>query len=346
MAENYLLLDSTGQSINSTLMNIHTALTTQNAKLDTQNANIAAWAGTLSSLTTGDKSSLVAAINWVLGQHTTHTNTSAMHDVYAYLDSVSNAENGAAIHNSLPRCKNLGSALTADQHARIADHTFKGLWVGDYIGKSITFTYTNSSDASATATAAHKFRFWDMDYWRNCGDTATTEGHILGGPDAVFFTNKMNDTNNTTGGYYNSKMVQTYLEGALNAFKALVGENHILTHRDLLTNATSNGYASGHAWYSTQIDLLNEPMVYGGYHAAAANTGTSTTSYAFRNTVGTQQLSLFRFCKNFSFIRANWYWLRDVASAGWFAGVSHDGNSSFSPASYASGGVRPFILLK
>ena len=119
--------ESTMVSMVNELIAIKTALTTQNSKLDTQNANIAAWAGSLSGLTTGDKTSLVAAINWLLANLNAHKNSTALHDVYALLDEASTADTGAGIHNSLYRGKNLGSGLTSDQLARVNDGTFKGL---------------------------------------------------------------------------------------------------------------------------------------------------------------------------------------------------------------------------
>lgn len=332
------------QSIAAAEQARNTTLAAMLAEMQRRSTDIQAWKDAVISLSTADKAALASAIYEVLGLNSSaQKSAQALPDIYAILDDNANAGNGAALHNSLPRCKNLGSALTADQHARIADRTFKGLWVGDYIEKSITFTYTNSSDASATATATHQFRFWDMNYWFRCGDTDLTVPHILGGSDNVFFTNKMNDTNVTTGGYPGSKMYTTYLAGALNAFKALVGENHILSYRNIFPNVITNGCATGYAWYTRQLDLMSEPMVYGGYHFRPGNTGTS--EYRLYE-IGTQQLSLFRHCKNFSFIRANWYWLRDVVSAAWFAGVSDRGYSSGSGASGAAGGVRPFILFK
>jgi hypothetical protein len=41
------------------------------------------------------------------------------------------------------------------------------------------------------------------------------------------------------------------------------------THRVLLANAVSNGASSGWAWYDSQIDLMNEHMVYGSWTADA-----------------------------------------------------------------------------
>ena len=332
------------QSIAAAEQARNTTLAAMLAEMQSRSTDIQAWKDAVISLSTADKAALASAIYEVLGlNNSAQKSAQALPDIYAILDDNANADNGAALHNSLPRCKNLGSALTADQHARIADKTFKGLWVGDYIQKQITFSYTNSSDASATATATHKGRFLDMNYWLRCGDVECTVSHIAMACDDVFFTNKMNDTDVTTGGYYNSKMKQTYLAGALNAFKALVGENHILTHKDLLSNAMADNQASGYAWYSTQIDLMSEPMVYGGFHHTPA---TKNGSRVYdRYTVGTQQLSLFRHCKNFSFIRANWYWLREVVSAAWFAYVSNYGYSNNSSASLAAGGVRPLILF-
>ena len=122
------------QGMASTLIEIRNALQAHNTAFST-------WAGNLSTLTTGEKTSLVAAINWLLTQLNTHKNSTALHDVYALLDEASTAETGSGIHNSLYRGKNLGSGLTSDQLARVNDGTFKGLWLGDYVSKSVTTNY-------------------------------------------------------------------------------------------------------------------------------------------------------------------------------------------------------------
>ncbi|MBR0075157.1 MAG: hypothetical protein IJP96_05345, partial [Synergistaceae bacterium] len=130
--QEYLLTDGTGQIIASAEQARNTTLAAMLTEMQSRSTDIQAWKDAVLSLSTADKTALASAIYEVLGlNNSAQKSAQALPDIYAILDDNANAENGAALHNSLPRCKNLGSALTADQHARIADKTFKGLWVGD-----------------------------------------------------------------------------------------------------------------------------------------------------------------------------------------------------------------------
>ena len=147
----------------------------------------------------------------------------------------------------------------------------------------------------------------------------------------------MNDTNVTTGSYYGSKMKTSGLANALATVKADFGADHILTHRILLANAVSNGTSSGWAWYDSQIDLMNEHMVYGSY----AWGGGAQNGYD----VGADksQLALFQARPDLIRNRENW-WLRDVQSATDFCYVTAGGAASAWVAA-GSLGVRPAFLI-
>ena len=156
-------------------------------------------------------------------------------------------------------------------------------------------------------------------------------------PDKSFYNGVMNDTNVTTGSYYGSKMKTSGLANALATVKADFGADHILTHRILLANAVSNGASSGWAWYDSQIDLMNEHMVYGSY----AWGGGAQNGYD----VGADksQLALFQARPDLITNRENW-WLRDVRSAAGFCVVTGDGYACDWDAS-GSIGVRPAFLI-
>ena len=112
------------------------------------------------------------------------------------------------------------------------------------------------------------------------------------------------------------------------------GAGHILSHRELLTNAVSNGSSSGWAWFDSTVDLMNEHMVYGSRAwGGGAHIG---------NDVGAEkgQLAGFRLRHDLEHSRAGWYWLRDVYSAAHFCAVNNRGYADDSGASYP-GGVRP-----
>ena len=156
-------------------------------------------------------------------------------------------------------------------------------------------------------------------------------------PDKSFYNGVMNDTNVTTGAYYGSKMKTSGLADALATVKADFGAGHILTHRIVLPNAVSNGASSGWAWHDSQIDLMNEKMVYGSH----AWGGGSQNGYD--TGIDKSQLALFQARPDLITNRDNW-WLRDVRSAPSFCGVANSGFAHPWNAS-TSLGVRPAFLI-
>lgn len=229
--------------------------------------------------------------------------------------------NNAAAYNAIYRDKNLGIQFTAEMSANIKNGTFKDLYCGDYLIINGT-----------------TYRFMDFDYLYKTGDTSLDTHHILVVPDAPMCSHVMNDTNTTEGGYVGSKMYKSGLDQALAKIKADFGEAHIVTYRNLLVNTVSNGAPSNWAWYSRQIDLMNEEMVY----------GTRAWSQASQNgfDTGTNKSQLAAFKHNHSLISScrSWYWLRAVRSSTNFCIVDGYGNVSSNGASY-SGGVRPCFLI-
>ena len=238
----------------------------------------------------------------------------------ARLNDIVGYDNAAA-HNSIYRGKNLGTQFTAEMSANIKNGTFKDLYCGDYLVINGT-----------------TYRFMDLDYLYKTGDTSLETHHILVVPDAPMYTHVMNDTNTTEGGYVGSKMYISGLDQALAKIKADFGEAHIVTYRNLLVNAVSNGIPSSWAWYSRQIDLMNEEMVY----------GTRAWSQASQNgyDTGSNKSQLAAFKHNHSLISScrSWYWLRAVCSSAGFCGVHSYGNVDLSSASNANG-VRPCFLI-
>ena len=227
----------------------------------------------------------------------------------------------AAAHNAIYRGKNLGTQFTAEMSANIKNGTFKDLYCGDYLVINGT-----------------TYRFMDLDYLYKTGNTSLETHHILVVPDAPMYNHVMNDTNTTEGGYVGSKMYTSGLDQALAKVKADFGEAHIVTYRNLLVNTVSNGVPRNWAWYSRQIDLMNEEMVY----------GTRAWSQATQNgyDTGANKSQLAAFKHNHSLISScrSWYWLRAVHSSTFFCLVYSNGNASPDGGSVA-GGVRPCFLI-
>ena len=136
----------------------------------------------------------------------------------------------------------------------------------------------------------------------------------------------------------------------LNPFKTIIKNDfetsHILKHRNHLQNAVSNGYESGGSWYDSEIELMNETMVYGSNIFKNCLNGSNIPN---NYTIDKSQLSLFRHRHDLTVAlndsgARQWYWLRDVVSASNFAAVGSFGTADGYPASY-SGGVRPAFLI-
>lgn len=238
--------------------------------------------------------------------------------LFAMLDAFIPKEQRRMIY----RGKNLGAVVTEEQKANIKNGTFKGFFLGDY-----------------WTIGSYTWRIVDFDYWYNCGDTAFTTPHLVIMPDKPLYNAQMNETNITTGGYTGSLMYTENLDQAKTLAASAFGDL-ILTHREYLTNAVTDGHASAGAWFDSTLDLPNEIMMYGCHVYAAMNNGTVIpTNY----TIGKTQLALFTVVPKLISNRAT-FWLRDVVSSADFAGVDAYGNTSSGNAS-SSCGVRPVFAI-
>ena len=238
--------------------------------------------------------------------------------LFAMLDAFIPKEQRRMIY----RGKNLGAVVTEEQKANIKNGTFKGFFLGDY-----------------WTIGSYTWRIVDFDYWYNCGDTAFTTPHLVIMPDKPLYNAQMNETNITTGGYTGSLMYTENLDQAKTLAASAFGDL-ILTHREYLTNAVTDGHASAGAWFDSTLDLPNEIMMYGCHVYAAMNNGTVIpTNY----TIGKTQLALFTVVPKLISNRAT-FWLRDVVSSAGFAYVGSHGGSNYDYASN-SYGVRPVFAI-
>ena len=238
----------------------------------------------------------------------------------------------AGAHNGIYRGKDITDLFyDGTLSKQIAAGTFDDIYIGDYIiGK----------------VSGRKYIVADINYRLNCGDTQCTKPHVLMIPDRNIGTAQMNSTNITTGAYTGSEMYTTHLATYKNIIRNDFETGHILTHRSYLPNAVSNGYESGGAWVDSDIELMNELMVYGSNIFHNVTNGTNIpTNY----TIDKSQLSLFKLDKskivalNDAGGRESW-WLRDVVSSASFAFVTHLGYVNYTGSSY-SFGVRPAFLI-
>lgn len=225
-------------------------------------------------------------------------------------------------HCNVFRGKNLGGGGSSAQKAAIKDGSFDNLYIGDYwVINGVTW------------------RIADMDYFLRCGDTEFARHHLIIVPDTQLYTGKMNETHTTEGGYVGSLMYREGLDQAKTTIATAFGDL-VTTHRDYFCNAVSNGRPSGGAWFDSTVELMSERMVYGNAVFAPVSDGSTVpTNY----TTCKSQLALFRMAPRYISNR-QWYWLRDVVSATFFARVDHVGGADCLNAGYV-GGVRPYFVI-
>ena len=254
-------------------------------------------------------------------------------------------QNGAGAHNAIYRGKNLGAQYTVDQIcAMISNGTFSDIFIGDYFDVSIN-TELGGAETVRCVIA-------DLDTFLQNGDTGVTKHHAVIVPKDCFKTlAKMNDTNVTTGGYTGSKMYTDNLPVYASALQTALN-NHIISHRSLLTNAVSTtgnsnagagftGYASNWSWYDVTLSLMSEIQLYGSTVLSSSFYDTGE-----RNT----QFNLFRHNPAMKIAGKGhggsryWYWLSAVVSASAFALCGSYGFSNIGDAS-AEGCVRPYFLI-
>lgn len=240
--------------------------------------------------------------------------------------------NNAGAHNAIYRGKSLGSTVTTAQYAAIKAGTFDDLYIGDY-----------------WTIGGVNYRIAAFDYYLNSGDTNCTTHHVVIVPDTCMYNAQMHNTssggwesgaaNTTAGGYVGSDMYKSNLEQAKTTIKSAFS-GHVLKHRIYLTNAVANGRASGGAWCDSEVDLMCEQMVYGSGIFSPVSDGSNVPA---NYRVEKSQLPLFQHEPSRICNRNNW-WLRDVITASYFAGVGSNGSAYYSDASNSLG-VRPAFCI-
>jgi len=304
-------------------------------------------------------------------------------NVTTLADKLTNIDNGGLSHNSIYRGKDLTEVYTIDEmYGMIHSGNFDDLYLGDYFKKSITTdiythftgaefesgtvyyeasgdinnrTWTPTEDATPqegkiyatklTKTENVTLMFAAFDYYYNMGDTALTTHHAVLIPKTFFATTtKMNPTNTTAGGYYNSDMHQITLPCYAKSLKTALG-NHLLAHKTWLTTTVNTstpsmagagmtGASSASAWGTTELQLMNEVQLYGTM---------VWSSSAYEVGVDNEKLPVFNFINPVQYGRT-FVWLRSVVSSTNFAGCFNSGAASSGGASSAYY-VRPLILF-
>ena len=258
------------------------------------------------------------------------------------VDSLADGNYTAAHQNGIAG----GADLTAywesgHMSTNIQAGKFVGMHIGDYITKSVT--------ANGSTYSNVKWLLGAFDPHIHCGDTETTAHHVLLIPDSTLQRNvAMNASNTTAGGYVGSAMWTSRIPGWATGIKNAFGSDHVLKHRELLSNAINSsaasaagagwtGTANNWAWVDVEVNIPNENMVYG---KAFASSGFDQGDFP-------RMLPLYALkCGHLD--DRSWFWLRSVASSSSFCCASCNGDAGGGSASTsaAHGGVRPYFLLR
>ena len=235
----------------------------------------------------------------------------------------------AISHRMIYRGKNLGTSFTTEQSQAVQNGTFTDMYVGDY-----------------WVINGKTRRIGDIDYFIHCGDTVDLDHHLLIVDDDVDLTadgsttHFMNDTDTTADGFKGSKMWNTTIPNKILPDITTAFGNHLLNHREYISNAVTDGVSTGGEWVDTTYNIFNEAMYYGTVVNGANNAGAGL----FNTGCSKNQIALFKFNQS-SMNRRKSIWLRDVVSASYFAVVSLDGFANRTGAANPRVGVLGYYLI-
>jgi hypothetical protein len=250
-------------------------------------------------------------------------------------------------HNNIFRGDDLfAKGYTIDDIcAMISDGSFSDIYIGDYftlsgsienvpcfveqIGDDGTKSLVESTQ---TVNYNTKFHIAGLDIYLNTGDTAFTQHHAVIVPDGIIGNNRMNGTNTTNGGYVGSFMFTSVLPVYNTHFDVKLN-NHLLSHREILSNNVTGNQASGWAWANVKINLMSEPEVY----------GSNLWGNKYDAGVNYRQFPLFRIASKYICNR-NWYWLNTIAGGSDFTAMTSNGNATRNGAGVALA-VRPCFCI-
>lgn len=252
--------------------------------------------------------------------------------------------NNAGAHNAVYRGKDLTAYFDSGEMSKaIAAGTFKDIYPGDYITKSVTINGTTYSDV--------KWMVGDLDYFLGHGDTSIlTQHHVLMFPDTCLGNSYMNPTHTTEGAYMGSYMYTTMIPLVNAGIQAAFGASHVVSHREYMSKlinatmacASGNGWTGSTYWWSGEwadvlSNLFTENMVYG------ANIFSSSPQDVCN---GCRQVAAFRHDSSIYIggTKRETWWLRAVANSSTFANVHGAGFADCTAASNVYG-VRPYFLL-
>lgn len=263
----------------------------------------------------------------------------------------------AGFHNSIYRGANLkerfgisdDKALADEVSRRIANGSFEDLYVGDYWPATITTEFGTETVEIVLAGfdiymgSIYEYRRADDDY------DPINRHHAVCVTKKQFAKNhKMHPTTPIpSDGYRATEMYTTTMPKYATAMQTALN-GHIIEICDTYAYDIDSSLVSAGApdlngattsWdydtaYPSLLNPLTEREVYGApvFSCSAYEAGFETS-----------QLPLFRL-NPAAKITGNWYWLKDVAGAGYFCSVGNFGGADCNGA-FNTGGVRPRFLI-
>lgn len=235
----------------------------------------------------------------------------------------------AISHRMIYRGKNLGTSFTTEQSQAVQNGTFTDMYVGDY-----------------WVINGKTRRIGDIDYFFHCGDNVDLDHHLLMVDDGVDLpadgstTHFMNDTDTTAGGFKGSKMWNTIIPNQILPDITTAFGNHLLKHREVISNAVTDGVPTGGEWVDTIYNIFNEAMYYGTVVNGADNAGSGKYNIGCSK----NQIKLFMLSQS-SMNRRSSIWLRDVVSASAFASIDVPGHTHGYSASVPWNSVLGYYLI-
>ena len=225
---------------------------------------------------------------------------------------------------------------------------YPGCWF--YMNNAI-----NSKEVGNTSTGGRMVLIIGCNSLYNQGEDSlrVTYDHIVCCPYNHFGLAKMNLTDISTGGYWNSHLQQDIIGsvtsspdvgGTIN--QQLLNEfgSHLKTYSDIISSSIDDtlensihietGASSAETWHDIQAQLMSEVEVYGStvFSSSAFDIGCAKTQFpAFKNNTG---------MVNFK----QGYWLKDVVSKTRFACLNHKGDAYYRKATDMVN-VRPKWIL-
>jgi hypothetical protein len=273
------------------------------------------------------------------------TNITAANKISANIETLTNQvdENTADINiiessgnwRTGLRFKNLGTSFTSAQQTALANGDFSEFWNGDY-----------------WVIGGHNWRIVDNSgIARRKGDTNFDSNSLVIMPDdnlVVAEVYLIDDADDSRHGY-NNCAYRTRTDGKGRAqcksiISSAFGSSHIASHRELMSTARGKSGATSWAWTDADVELPSEANIYG--HSAFSS-GILSGCYSPGYNIGSEwgQFMLFRLAPYMAINRSQNYWLRDIASASYFALVANTGYAGSNAPSYTGVGLRPHFIL-